>query len=77
MANKFLSEKFLHEERNSVWAISCANHCYGQQTRFYNSALQKVNNDTVKAAVESFVFDQKRIVDLDDLPWPHNVGCSS
>jgi hypothetical protein len=48
-------------------------------TSFYNSPLQQVpmnSGNTMKSAVEGFVFDNKRIVNIDLLSWPANAPCA-
>jgi hypothetical protein len=64
---------------HSLWSISCVWHAEMFNTAIYDSDLQKVPHDqgpTMRTAVESFVFDQKRIVAVDLFAWPANAPCA-
>jgi hypothetical protein len=63
----------------SLWSIACSGHVYACLLPFYDSPLEKIPaaiGKTVKAAVEEFVHEDKRVVVFDEKGWPSNVGCA-
>ena len=63
----------------SIWSIACSNHVYACLNVFYNSPLQRIPalvENTIKTAVEMFVFSNERVVNYDTEPWPANIGCA-
>lgn len=67
------------KEDNNVWTIACSNHAYGLLDRFYNVEWQRVpsgSGRTVKDAVLEFMSGAKKIVSVDEEPWPNNRNCA-
>jgi len=63
---------------HSIWTISCVWHA-GMIEDIYDSPLQKVPKDTgrtMRSAVESYVFEDKRIEAIDFFSWPANTPCA-
>jgi hypothetical protein len=75
-------EKFLPKllkYGHSIWTISCSWHAEMISDEVYDSPLQKVPKDTgrtMRSAVESFVFEGKRIEAIDFFAWPANTPCA-
>lgn len=66
---------------HSVWSIACSWHSGIVYNDIYDSCKQKApyygsDKFTVKEAFESFVIDNKRIVAVDEYPWPSNKLCA-
>jgi uracil DNA glycosylase len=64
---------------HSIWTISCCQHSYACYGGFYNVSAQKVppvTGSTVAQAIERFVFDNERVVLVDQDPWPKNQACA-
>jgi len=52
---------------------------YACLNAFYNSELNKVpfsTGNTVKNAIEQFVFGNERVINYDVEAWPANIGCA-
>jgi O-palmitoleoyl-L-serine hydrolase len=64
---------------SSIWSVACANHGYASLALFYDSPFQKIPTTigkTVRAAVEEFVLEDKRVLSFDAEGWPSNTGCA-
>lgn len=65
--------------KNSAWSIACSAHCYADfKIRYAVDVVRvpAVEGLTVKDAVESFVFEDKRISSVDKVTWPNNEPCA-
>ena len=71
-----IMEYYTMVSRHSAWTIGCSNHGYTFEDQDYNNPKQAVNGMTVKQAVESFVFENQRIMQLEQNDWPANTGCA-
>lgn len=69
----------LVQNGHSFWTISCCQHSYACYAGFYNVTTQKVpslTGSTVAQAIERFVFNDERVVIIDNDPWPSNQPCA-
>ena len=77
---KFLSVmgEYMKNERNSGWLISCSTHGYASN-KYFNDNKEEVphgSGNTVEKAINEFVLDRKRVVDVDVFAWPGNTPCA-
>jgi hypothetical protein len=65
--------------KNSAWSIGCSQHGYSYTNKYYNADTERVpakTGLTIKQAIKAFVFDNKRVVQIETQPWPANTGCA-
>jgi hypothetical protein len=58
---------------HSIWTIACCQHSYACYDNFYNVDEQRVPPLTgliVAQAIEKFVFDNERVILVDEGPGP-------
>ena len=70
--------EFLKNTNNSGWLISCSSHGYASN-RYYNDNKEEVphgSGNTVKKTIDQFVFERKRVLNIDMFPWPGNTPCA-
>ena len=67
---------FLNIEKNSAWTIGCSNHVYPIYDMFYNDEKEEVKGIKLKDALERFVFNEERVIEVESEPWPANTGCA-
>lgn len=74
-----LMGKIMQFSKNSAWSIACSDHCFADFKFRYAVDVVRVpavEGLTVKDAVESFVFEDKRISSIDQVTWPNNQPCA-
>lgn len=71
--------KKLTQLGHNIWSISCSWHATALFDDFYESPLQKVPMETgytMQEAVYQFVFEGKKVIELDLNSWPSNTPCA-
>ena len=70
----------LVKQGHSVWSNACVWHSVISENTIYFSDNQKASvqgkNITIQEALESYVFDNEKINEIDAYPWPYNRGCA-
>lgn len=64
---------------HNVWSISCSWHAVLYLDEFYDSPLQKVpmnTGDTIRTAISKYVFEERKVFDIDYDAWPSNKPCA-
>ena len=65
---------------HSVWSNACAWHGSIGVNAMYYSDKQRASVGgkklTIQEAVEKFVFENERIVEIDEYTWPYNTACA-
>ena len=67
------------EKGHSVWSNACTWHGIIMRNDQYYSENQRTASGeklTIQEAVEKFVFDNEKIVEIDEYTWPFNTGCA-
>ena len=71
-------QKVLKSDHN-IWSISCSWHAVIVFDEFYESPLQKVPETrglTMQEAIFQFVFEGKKVLNIDVESWPANTACA-
>jgi hypothetical protein len=64
---------------HNVWNIACSWHAVVFFDEFYESPLQRVPKETgstMQTAIYKYVFEGKKVFDIDNLAWPANSPCA-
>ena len=72
-------ENFVHFSTSNIWTISCCAHSYACYGWRYDAPELKVpaeTGDTVQQAIDRFVFNNERVVMVDQVNWPNNAPCA-